>query len=78
MRETKLIWGARDALKRFSIKKKIKIKTYFLYKNKIKNKNCLIDTMETFFASRPRARPVGALGIFVVPHWKDCLPLSTL
>ena len=31
--------------------------------------------MGAFFASRPRARPVGALAFFLlVPHWKDFLP----
>ena len=34
---------------------------------KIKNIVMLMFTVGAFFASRPRARPVGALGIFACP-----------
>ena len=40
----------------------------FIYMNKkIKNIVMLMFTVGVFFASRPRARPVGALGIFACP-----------
>ena len=40
----------------------------YIYMNKkIKNIVILMFTVGAFFASRPRARPVGALGIFACP-----------